>query len=362
MNRIPKTVDSQFLIRVIQSNVTPEEMEFFENWLGESDKNKEEFSTLSLLWDKMDSSRMPAGPDPEIMWRRIVSTLSSPINPSLSLSSIRSSSKNRNVSFGQKHSGRDISGYIWLRIAFLIILVAGIHYIFNNYQTSEQSLPNAEPLPDAIVIKQYTLSTEKGERVTLPLGDGSIVYLNSESRLIYPSSFSDSLRSVKVYGEAYFAVKPEKDRPFEVITGETKVAVTGTEFNIKNRNNHISVVVADGSVKTSTTYNDIVFTLRKGDMITYFGNRRNTSPVRVNLNEYLAWRANKFAFSRTPLSEVIDELQRYYNLNVEYSDNNIKSKTITGIFNADSIDKVLSVINLTLDINIEREGNTLIIK
>lgn len=366
MSRIKKSVDSQFLIRVIEEKVSPEEKEFFDHWLSESEKNKEEFSTLILLWDKSASSRTPETPDPDIMWRRIISTLSNPTSPSLSLSSMISSSIiNKSTNSGQKHFYNHTKyhtfNYIWFRIAIILLLSLGVFYLFDGRHNTTSG--NAAVIGETknSETKLYTLKTHNGERITFPLGDGSIVYLNSDSKLIYPSYFSDSIRKVELIGEAYFTVKHEHDRPFEVISGAATIVVTGTEFNIKNRKENVSVVVAEGSVKTTSSYNKKVFTLRRGEMITYSNENKSSYLEKTDFSQTLAWRSEKLAFNQTPLLDVVEEIERYYNLEASFNDNEIKTKTLTGIFNTDSLDKILSIISLTLDINISRNGNRLII-
>jgi len=367
MYRIKKSVDSQFLIRVIEEKVSPEEMEYFERWLEESEENKEQFSTLILLWDKTGASKTPETPDKEIMWRKIVSTLSKKTSPSLSLNSKRSSlhfnfEKDEPKEPDTLRNYHKSFDYIWLRLAAIVFFSAGLIYFINQYQPFHNSISNFEHKKELKeVIKEYTLRTEKGERITFPLGDGSVVYLNADSKLIYPSTFADSFRHVELIGEAYFSVKPYKNRPFEVISGDAKILVTGTKFNVKNRNDGISIVVAEGSVRTSTSVYEKVQTLRRGEMITYSQKNNNPKPVKADLSHYLAWRSDKLAFSHTPLVEVVEEIKRYYNLEAIFLKEKLKSKTLTGLFNTDSLDKIISIINLTLDIRIDRNGNKLIV-
>ena len=130
---------------------------------------------------------------------------------------------------------------------------------------------------------------------------------------------------------------------------------------MKNRNDGISIVVAEGSVRTSTSVYEKVQTLRRGEMITYSQKNNNPKPVKADLSHYLAWRSDKLAFSHTPLVEVVEEIKRYYNLEAIFLKEKLKSKTLTGLFNTDSLDKIISIINLTLDIRIDRNGNKLIV-
>ena len=71
LKKQPKSLDSQFLIRVIRNEVSPEEKEFFNAWLSESDQNKEEFGNLVLLWDLAEQSKTSSLPDQEQQWKEI---------------------------------------------------------------------------------------------------------------------------------------------------------------------------------------------------------------------------------------------------------------------------------------------------
>ena len=75
MTLVPKKVDSQFLIRIIRNEVSEEEREYFEQWLSESDANREEYANTLLLWEHMGKSNLPKLPDAEMQWGEIISKI-----------------------------------------------------------------------------------------------------------------------------------------------------------------------------------------------------------------------------------------------------------------------------------------------
>ncbi|RPI66110.1 MAG: hypothetical protein EHM47_17440 [Ignavibacteriales bacterium] len=81
MKFLPKTIDSQFLVRIIRNEAGPEEREYFEKWLEESEENKEEFSSLLLLWDKFKYSHLPSVPQTEKQWEKIEKAISGTVHP-----------------------------------------------------------------------------------------------------------------------------------------------------------------------------------------------------------------------------------------------------------------------------------------
>lgn len=361
-------IDSQFLIRVIRNQVSENEKEYFENWLNESEEHKEEFGNLLLLWEEMDKAKVPDLPAAEEQWAVISEKIKNK-TVHVDTESIRhleylsfKSGKNKNsrLSFISPNS-------IWLvRIAAILILTFSFAYIYSSFISNKPfNRDNTRTTFSSNTSNiKYEKVTSKGERVTFPLSDGSIVYLNSDSKLIYPKYFSNNERKLELVGEAYFTVKPNRDKPFKVVCGNMTVVVTGTEFNVKNRDNRIKVVVAKGTVRTYSEKTPDGISLQKGEMVSLEKNGFITKPVKVDLDLYLAWRQNKLSFSRTPLAEAMKEIERYYNIDVEFLSNENKTRTITGIFQTDktSLDDILNILSLTLDIKINHENNKIFVQ
>lgn len=357
--KIPKTLDSQFLIRVIRNEVSPEEKEFFYSWLAESNENKEEFGNLVLLWDKFDSAKTPPVPDLNAQWNKIKQKIVSIEEKSAKLNDITTRHALNVIRAKPTPHFFERNSTWLLRIAAIIIISIGLTFLFKLNEFSSE--PEKFSEIKAKSIQNYELITQKGERKIFPLSDGTIVYLNADSKLIYPSTFSKSSREVEVVGEAYFSVVHENDRPFKVTSGNTVIVVTGTEFNVKYRYGKVNVVVAKGSVKTYLKNSNDGIDLTKGQMISFTDERGFSKAVSINLDHYLAWRSNKFSFERTPLSEAMAEIERYYNLEVTFQNDSVRNKRLTGIFKTDSLEQILSIISLTLDVKIDYKGSKVLI-
>lgn len=363
MEKLPKNVDYHFLIRVLNDEVSPEEKEFFEAWLAESDKNREDFSQVALLWDKVGSTESPKPPDPFEQWEKIKSEVETiqnefsvfdppmdPENPNR-LKIIRMEKFHDNVR-------RRIftSNLIKVAAVLVLMLTASLPILYPHKQADIPIVPQIGQ------IKMYEAVTRRGERVTITLADGSRVYVNADSKIIYPNTFGEESRDIELTGEAYFSVVHDADKPFRVKSGNTLTVVRGTEFNIKNRKNKVSIVVAKGSVDASSPVFDKKYNLKKGDMVSFNDQTGFTAPHQVDLKKYLAWREDKLAFEHASLSDVMDEIERCFNVNVNFASDSLKNKTITGIFASDSVDRVLSIISLTLDIKIIHRGRSITIK
>lgn len=361
MKHFRKTVDSQFLIKVIREEVNQEEKEFFETWLHESDENREEFGSLSLIWDKFSNSRIPEPPNADEQWQKISEFINTPIvneDPSILTNSHKSESKFKNET-NRKPIVRKDYGWI-IRFAAMLLIVMGVGYLYQNRTISE-----VDKTPVALVKTTpeifYTAVAGKGEKKTILLSDGSVIYLNVDSKITYPKAFAENSREVELTGEAYFTIKGDKSKPFKVISGNTVTVVTGTEFNITNRNNLIRIVVTKGSVEAYQKYSDKGISLKRGEMTTFRENDGFTQPIKARVTHYLAWRKGKFSFSHTPLSQVMDEISRFYNVPVVFENPELKRKTITGVFDSNSLENIFSIISLTLDVKINHTGTKVIV-
>jgi len=354
MKFIPKKVDSQFLIRVIKNEVSPEEREYFEKWLAESDANKEEYSSLFLLWEEYGKSSLPELPGAEVQWEKI--------SERISASATKVSRLDNRLKYKAIHRRNYYRPWM-LRAAVVVIIVVLSLIAYKNLSVKEElkteTVTQSNPPHE---VTKYELVAHKGERITFPLSDGSTVYLNSDSKLIYPRYFADDSRELELIGEAYFSVQHDKQRPFKVKSGKITTVVTGTEFNIVNRNNEVKVVVANGTVNVLSDISHNPVKITKGEKVSVDRKGDISKPVIANMKYELAWRENKLAFINTPLTEIMDDIERCYNVNVLFKDDSIKIKRLTGIFETESLEQMLSLISVALDIKINRQGLTVVVE
>ena len=167
-------------------------------------------------------------------------------------------------------------------------------------------------------IVYHTLNVpRKGQyKVTLP--DGSKVWLNSESSIRYPASFSEKERKVFVTGESFFEVAKDKDKPFRVVSGDITIEALGTQFNVNSYNNEpfFSTTLVEGSVLvTKGTAENI---LKPGQQAQLTAS--DFQIVSANTDEVVAWKNNQFKFKDTPLDAIMRQIERWYDADVEYKD------------------------------------------
>jgi len=168
-------------------------------------------------------------------------------------------------------------------------------------------------------IQQVTLSTPKGGQYRVTLSDGTRVWLNAASSLSYPTVFNGKDRSVTLNGEAYFEVAHNASQPFIVHTPDQEVKVLGTDFNIncyKDENRTVTTLVT-GSVSRVDGRQGAALQLHPGEQAVL--DKANFDRTVVDVSLYTAWKDGDFRFRATPLAEVLRQLERWYDLDVDYA-------------------------------------------
>ncbi|MFT4659934.1 MAG: transmembrane sensor [Patiriisocius sp.] len=187
--------------------------------------------------------------------------------------------------------------------------------------------------------------TANTEIMEFILPDNSKVVLNSASTLTYDEDAWTDNRSVNLSGEAYFEV--EKGSSFSVITNQGLVTVLGTGFNVFDRGSNFKVGCDHGKVSVKANGQEVILTeglfaeLKNGQL-------RNT----IKEDSFKMWTAGEFNFEEENLEIVFDELERQFNVSIQYSD--LGERSFTGSFNRDDLESALQVVcepmNLTYDI------------
>lgn len=213
-----------------------------------------------------------------------------------------------------------------------------------------------------IEIKQDKLNTliiPYGKCSTLILADGSKVWLNSGSVLEFPAEFSGKSRGIFLAsGEMYIEVVPDKKRPFYVQTSNLNVKVYGTKFNISNYyGSSQSVVLVEGRVSLKVDGHEELF-IAPSEQVTYYETGAFDIQI-VNTDRYISWKDGYLTLDKTPISEVLQQIGRYYNLSFDYEqDVNLKKRTCTGkIYLSDHLDNILETIGILSSTIYKRADN-----
>jgi transmembrane sensor len=202
--------------------------------------------------------------------------------------------------------------------------------------------------------------TGVGEQKVVPLGDGSVITINTSSRVSV--RFTGSHRRVEVLsGQANFAVAKDAARPFIVRAGGGETLAVGTEFDVYQRKDDTVVTLIEGRVTvTSPQAGTPGIALAAGEQVSYSANH---APQRTtaDLQRTSAWRARKLDFADTPLREAISEANRYSTLKIELRGSELADARISGVFEAGRNDSLAEGVRAYFGLRLERFGDDLIV-
>lgn len=209
-----------------------------------------------------------------------------------------------------------------------------------------------------------TLIVPYGKRSVLTLSDGTRIWLNSGSKLVYPSNFGKREREVYLEGQAFFSVTHAEDVPFYVHTKDMEVRVLGTEFDVSAYDDdpYTATVLTKGSVEL-TTQRQALFGSKKtkitpGTRAVFDENRAALQTEQVDVSEYVSWKDGYLALNTAPLYEILKKLSRYYRVDIELKQPKLAGVTFGGSLELqDDIRKTLEGISLTTGLNYKQQAN-----
>ncbi len=200
-----------------------------------------------------------------------------------------------------------------------------------------------------------TLIVPFGKRSEIVLSDGSKVWLNSGSKLIFPAHFASDKREVYLEGEAIFEIVHIKNQPFLVKSKNHEIEVLGTVFSVSNykEDDAIYTVLKSGSVQINYINNNFFNTKENikivpGTLATFNKNSSRVNAKPVATESYFSWRDGIFIFKNDSLKSIMKKISRYYNVEIIINDTQLANETFSGSLDVkESIDRVMEVIRET---------------
>jgi transmembrane sensor len=212
------------------------------------------------------------------------------------------------------------------------------------------------------------LQTGAGEVKNVLLPDSSMVTINENSSLTYPSSIHKSAkREVWMKGEVFFNVKhiePEtgKAREFVVYSGDLKVEVLGTAFNVKSYRSVTNVSLNTGQIKIGVKDDPVSVTLQPGDFVQYSETQKKLVRRKVDAGLYSTWKEKKVKLNEMPMIKIAQLIQDIYGYKVEIADSALRASKITGSLPANDEKTFLDALAFAVDIDIQRNDSTLLFR
>ena len=192
---------------------------------------------------------------------------------------------------------------------------------------------------------------------TLQLDDGTNVYLAKNTTIEYQEDFANN-RNINLDGEAFFDVHRDESHPFIIHTDNSEVEVLGTSFDVNTKTSQTIVSVKSGRVELRNPNQKVILT--KNESASSDGTQI-TPKTTVNPN-YLAWKTGEFEFNNTPIDEVVNTLNSYYNTKVVLADKVDKNISFTGDFKQEKLENIIDAITLSCNLQSENKNQQIIIK
>lgn len=226
---------------------------------------------------------------------------------------------------------------------FIPLLAASLYLYINRADSSEL----------------LTLSTQRGEQTSVILPDGSKVWLNVDTKLSYPVTFGVTSRKVELEGEAYFEVMKNENLPFSVSSAGITTKALGTSFVI-------SAYPGSGTIKSSLIKGCVEVSCKKrsevlkpGQQLLYKKDRSGILIQPFDEGDELAWKYEQLVFRLTPFDQVIEDLEKWYDVDFDYHRTSLKHETFTAKFRRyETLEHVLMVLSKAGGFEYRIEANT----
>lgn len=240
--------------------------------------------------------------------------------------------------------------YVYFAVAAsIVVLISLIYYLFTNSNQDNS-------------IEHYSGTSAIDY---LELSDGSRVWMNTDSKLIYPSKFRRKERSIQLAGEAYFEIQKDTERVFRIYTDALEIWVVGTCFNINSYTNNNTEVITVTSGKVGIRLIDsnvnTYCIVDKGESCMLEKKSGKLTVIPTFDKNYITWKTNIFEFRNARLEEVVSSVAEHFNKNFIILAPELADLKISATFSKMELESIINTISLTLKLNIKEENDTIIV-
>jgi transmembrane sensor len=233
----------------------------------------------------------------------------------------------------------------------------GKQLIINNDTINQKSGSQTESMNKVII--------SYGKKSMIVLSDGTKVWLNAGSQLIYPAVFYGKIRQVTLIGEAFFDVTKNPQNPFIVRASDVSVQVLGTRFDVSAYPDDkiVQTVLEEGKVNLKYSEKGIlgreyVVEMHPNQMVEFDKTSGESSSKLVDVSKYVSWKDGMLEFEKVDLGRALMQVERFYNVKIHLSDPEIGTYKLSGKLDLkDEPEEVLNVIKLTVPIDWQKKSN-----
>lgn len=330
------------LQRFISGKATPDQQRQVDDFVSASDENKRILEELQWIWEHSQEASPQTNAD-EAFDRFKDREFSNELHSRLKQLMV--------------HQREQPFTYL-MKIAAVLLVSFLLGYSVHRQLTTEFLLKR-----DKASELEFTqlIQTEAGNRVTLTLGDGTEVILNSASQLRVRSDFNQQSRHIALDGEAFFKVTRNPNKPFFVHMDGAAIQVLGTSFSAQSRagSSWIEVIVQEGKVAFISDTSQVQQTksgntqlLLAGDYLVMDKATQHLSRSKTDVYRHLMWIRGGLFFQNMPFSRVIEEIEQQYDVDIVLKERQLLNVPYNGVFDKASLQDVLSIIAQTMDLEV----------
>ena len=317
--------------------------------MNEDEKNVNYYHQVKAVWIASTHHKNPHNFNPQLSWLKFYDRL---------------------------HKKRNLFGnFLKYAAIILISLTTGAIASYFFYKVQPQEISN-------IPVTMNEVEAPYGARLKVNLTDGSMVWLNSGSKLYYPNEFSGLFREVKLEGEGYFEVKTNASKPFIVNTKNVSVKALGTSFNVKAYSDepYVEATLVEGVISIQKEEEEEkAFVLKPKQKVRIYKDSnqmteiaqqdkqkpKNTKKVAedilietdINPEIEVSWKDSYWIFEDENLRSLEKKLERRYNISISVQDTLMYDFRYTGKLKDESVDEVLEVLTMTSPLLYSKDGN-----
>jgi ferric-dicitrate binding protein FerR (iron transport regulator) len=344
-------------IRYILNEATYEEKLKIEQWLKKDATNQQLLRSLEQLLheSQLDLTRW----NEDELWNKFATKAGIALSQAEPLDEVKLKS-DMNIfswlifSVMQWCFGTNRSSFQYVfRFAIILLLILGGTFGTAVYF---KQLQQKRELAYQSTYQEYY--TQKGERSTLLLSDGTSIHLNSATKIRFPVLFAKEKREIFLDGEGFFEVAHNESSPFIVRTANANIRVLGTIFNVTSysEDDKTQVVVSEGQVAFAGTQQQDVVLLNRNQMSSVIKCGYPTTAEVIRTDKYLAWLKNQMVFENVTLAEVIKQLSRKYDVVFEVNDPNLLNRHIVATYGNESLSQIIRSLSFSLRFQYEQRG------
>ncbi len=319
----------ELIVKSFAERLSSQERTQLQAWLAGNEENERIYADMKNLWQVSSMPFDPGSVDVESAVKRVFARIS-----------------------GKSKTNRQTAGWLvwWQRVAAVLILpaLAAAGYM------ALRLLPGGNSTD---VVAWQEVSVPCGFTSKLELPDGSLVWINSGSKLRYPVVFTPADRTVKLSGEAYFEVASDEDSPFIVETGDLLVKATGTAFNVDAYGGDpvVSVTLVEGRVEV-TAGNHKPVVMSPDQRLLYDRGKGMDVSRSTSSYKWISWKDGVLVFRDDPLEYVFKRIGLMYNIDIAVMDAELARQPYRATFEDKSLQDLLRLIQKTAPIRYVERG------